>query len=154
VGAGLRPALVAVLLLAASCVRGDRAKQDEVDRKPTTTGVDPDPAPPQVVPPERPAQTAISVQTIEEAVAAKGQYARVSGTVQREKLGDTIRIGDLSVLCVGAEFPDEVVGKPGSAEGTLDVTERHQATVGPGGEVSAGTAPGTKRWVLEGCRPL
>jgi hypothetical protein len=127
-------------------------EQAGTDRVPAEAGRDTAPTP-QGGSAGAPAAGSIRIQTIEEAVAAKGKPVRLRGIAQREKLGDTINIGDLRVLCVGAQFPDASIGKTVEAEGTLNVTERHQATTNPKGEVSAGTAPGTKRWVLEHCAP-
>jgi len=105
--------------------------------------------------PKAPANTAPTgpaiVETIDEAVAAKGKLARVRGTAQREKLGDTIEIGALSILCVGATFPKDTIGKPIEAEGTLGVTDRYEARVGSNGEHSAGVEGSV--WVLEHCAP-
>lgn len=93
------------------------------------------------------------VETIDQAIAAKGKPAHVKGIAQRQMLGDTIAIGNLTILCVGATFPDTAIGKPIAADGTLSVTTRYRAHVGPHGEQSAGMAPGSSQWVLEPCTP-
>ena len=57
----------------------------------------------------------------DDARAAVGKVVTIRGTVQREKLGDTLNVGDLSVRCEDFRFPDVVVGHTATAEGTLAV---------------------------------
>jgi hypothetical protein len=94
------------------------------------------------------------VETIDQAVAAKGQRVLVRGTAQREKMGDTIQVEEaLTVHCIDVRFPDAAIGKPVAAEGTLVVKSGYAATTGPNGEISQGTDPDSddSRWVLTGC---
>ncbi|MSP63399.1 MAG: hypothetical protein EXR72_24265 [Myxococcales bacterium] len=92
-----------------------------------------------------------SVATIAEAQAASGKVVRVTGKAQREKLGDSVDTPGLSVICMGPRFPDDRIGQTVTAEGTIELTEELQATVGPNGEISQGTEPGTSSWVLRRC---
>jgi hypothetical protein len=64
--------------------------------------------------------TATPITTHDEARAALGKMVQIRGTVQREKLGDTINVGDLSVRCTDFQFPDASVGSSVTAEGTLE----------------------------------
>src|SRR5262249_25664795 len=61
--------------------------------------------------------------------AAVGRAGRTRGPAQREKLGDTINIGDLSVRCEDFRFPDDAVSHTATAEGTLAVVRDEPATV-------------------------
>lgn len=101
--------------------------------------------------PSAPSATAIVVRTSADAAAAKGQRVRIEGIARREKLGDAIYVGDLAVLCTGVQLPDSAIGTTVAAEGTLTVTRYDQPLTNDKGEVSAGPAPGTERWVLDGC---
>ena len=121
------------LALVAGCYRSERTNDEPIRRAAPAT------------------PSALLVTTIDQAVAAKGTHVRVRGTAGHEKLGDSIQIGDARVLCVGAVIPDARLGTTVEAEGTLAVTDRYQATTNADGEVSAGTAPGTTRWVLDRC---
>ncbi len=53
---------------------------------------------------------------------------QIHGTVQREKLGDTINICDLSVRCFDFRFPDAVIGRSVTAEGKLEIVHDQPAT--------------------------
>lgn len=61
-------------------------------------------------------------------------------------------MSDLSVVCVDVRVANDRIGTSGTMEGTLDRTEQFQATVGPNGEISQGTAPGASTWILRGCK--
>ena len=91
------------------------------------------------------------VDTIAQAVAAKGKLARVRGVARREKLGDSIQVEELTVHCHDVRFPDDRIGQVVEAEGTLVVRSGYAATRGPGGEISQGTEGDDTRWILEGC---
>jgi hypothetical protein len=95
---------------------------------------------------------AVVVETIDQAVAAKGKLARVRGTAQREKMGDTIKVQELTVHCLDVRFPDDRIGTQVEAEGTLEVGKGFAATTNDKGEISQGTGDGDDtRWLLRGC---
>jgi hypothetical protein len=94
---------------------------------------------------------AITVVTSDEARAAVGKIVRVRGKVQREKLGDTLNVGDLSVRCMDYRFPDSVVGGTSTAEGTLDIVTDEPATRSSTGEISQGVEGETSSFVLRNC---
>jgi hypothetical protein len=91
------------------------------------------------------------VATNDDARKAVGKLVRVHGTVQREKLGDTVNVGDLSVRCVDFRFPDAVVGNAATAEGTLDITRDEPSTTNAAGEISQGTEGGISSFVIRNC---
>ena len=95
--------------------------------------------------------TAALVATNDEARKAVGKLVRVHGTVQREKLGDTVNVGDLSIRCVDFRFPDAVVGQAATAEGTLDITRDEPATTNAAGEISQGSEDGVSSFVIRNC---
>lgn len=95
--------------------------------------------------------TASSIATNDEARNAVGKLVRIRGTVQREKLGDTLNVGDLSVRCVDFRFPDALVGRTATAEGTLEITRDEPATTTDAGEISQGTEDGTSSFVIRNC---
>ena len=87
----------------------------------------------------------------DDARAAVGKVVRIRGTVQREKLGDTINIGDLSVRCEDFRFPDAVVGHTATAEGTLAVVRDEAARVSARSEISQGAEGGGSSFVIRHC---
>lgn len=95
--------------------------------------------------------TASLITSNDEARRAVGKLVRVRGTVQREKLGDTINAGDLSVRCVDFRFPDVVVGQSATAEGMLEIAHDELATTSDAGEVSQGMAGGGSSFVIRDC---
>ena len=95
--------------------------------------------------------TASLVATNDEARKAVGKLVRVHGTVQREKLGDTVNVGDLSVRCVDFRFPDAVVGQVATAEGTLAVARDEPAITNAAGEISQGTEDAVSSFVIRNC---
>ena len=95
--------------------------------------------------------TALPLATNDDARKAVGQLVRVHGTVQREKLGDTVNVGDLSVRCVDFRFPDAVVGQTATAEGTLDISREEPATTNAAGEISQGTEDAVSSFVIRNC---
>ena len=92
-----------------------------------------------------------TIGSFAEAKAELGRTVRVSGVVQREKMGDTIDAPGLNVMCQSERFADEVVGTTVTVEGKLTLVEGPVATVGPNGEISQGYEAGTAYYVLEGC---
>jgi hypothetical protein len=86
-----------------------------------------------------------------EACRALGELVRVRGTVQREKLGDAINVGDLSVRCVDFRFPDAMVGQIATAEGTLEIAHDEPAITKDAGEISQGTEDGGSSFVIRAC---
>lgn len=95
--------------------------------------------------------SSLVIHTNDEARAAVGKRVRVRGTVQREKLGDTLNLGDLSVRCPDFRFPDGSVGTAMTAEGTLEIVVDEAVTISPRGEISQGVEQGTSSFVLRGC---
>lgn len=95
--------------------------------------------------------TATLIATHDEARAALGKMVQVRGTVQREKLGDTINVGDLSVRCTDFQFPDASVGGSVTAEGKLEIMSDEPATTSPNGEISQGTEGGGSSFVIRNC---
>jgi hypothetical protein len=91
------------------------------------------------------------ITTHDEARAAVGKIVQVRGTVQREKLGDTINAGDLAVRCVDFQFPDALVGGTATAEGKLEIMTDEPATTSPSGEISQGTEDGGSSFVIRNC---
>jgi hypothetical protein len=91
------------------------------------------------------------IATNDDAHRAVGTLIRVHGTVQREKLGDTVNVGELSVRCVDFRFPDAVVGQAATAEGTLDLVHDHAAITNAAGEISQGTGEGVWSFVIRNC---
>lgn len=91
------------------------------------------------------------VTTNDEARTAVGKVVQVRGTVQHEKLGDTVNVGDLSVRCVDFQFPDASIGHTATAEGTLEIVSDEPATTSPSGEISQGTEGESSSFVLRNC---
>jgi hypothetical protein len=139
----VRTLLLSVLLLGA-CMSGDKARdQGGKGAKP-----------PAVTDAAAPTPTATGpalVETIDQAVAAKGKPVRVRGVARREKLGDSIQVEEMTIHCHDVRFPDDRIGQIVDAEGTLVVKGGYAATRGPGGEISQGTEGDDTRWVLDGC---
>lgn len=82
------------------------------------------------------------ITTNHEALAALGKVVQIRGTVQREKIADTVNVGDLSVRCINFRFPDASVGNTVTAEGKLAITTIEPVTRSPNGEVSQGGGEG------------
>jgi hypothetical protein len=95
--------------------------------------------------------TSTVITTNAEARAAVGKLVQVSGTVHREKLGDTVNSGDLSVRCPDFRFPDASVNKVATAEGTLEIVTDEAATVSPAGEHSQGFEVESSSFVIRHC---
>lgn len=95
--------------------------------------------------------TFVSVTTNKEARAAVGTTVRVRGTLEREKLGDTINIGDLSVRCLSFRFPDDSVGGIVTAEGTLEIVVDEPVAASPTGEMSQGVTMEGSTFALRNC---
>jgi hypothetical protein len=95
--------------------------------------------------------TASLIATNDEARNAVGKLVRVRGMVQREKLGDTVNVADLSVRCVDFRFPDALVGQNATAAGTLEITRDEPATTTDAGEISQGTEDGISSFVIRNC---
>jgi len=95
--------------------------------------------------------TAPVITTHDQARAAVGKIVQVRGIVQREKLGDTVNVSDLSVRCIDFQFPDVLVGSTATAEGKLEVMTDEPATSSPSGEISQGTEDGGSSFVIRNC---
>ena len=91
------------------------------------------------------------IATNDQARAQVGNVVQIRGTVQREKLGDTVNVGDLSVRCMDFRFPDSSVGQTVTAEGTLDIVRDEPATTSPTGEISQGTEDSGSSFVIRHC---
>ncbi len=91
------------------------------------------------------------VRSLAEARAAVGRRVRVEGTAGREKLGDSVDVGGLVLICLDHRFGDARIGRTVSVEGVLDETRDFEAVRGPGGEVSQGTGSDAPLLVLRGC---
>jgi hypothetical protein len=102
-------------------------------------------------PPMTTTHNASTIASNEDARAAVGKVVMIRGTVQREKLGDTINVGDLSVRCEDLRFPDTVVGNIATAEGTLEIVHDEPATISARGEISQGTEGGVSSFVIRHC---
>ena len=87
----------------------------------------------------------------DDARAAVGKFVMIRGTVQREKLGDTLNVGDLSVRCEDFRFPDDAISHIATAEGTLAVVRDEPAQVSSRGEISQGTEGSGSSFVLRHC---
>lgn len=96
-------------------------------------------------------QNAPMITSSNDARAAVGQVVRIRGTVQREKLGDTLNVGDLSVRCEDFRFPDDAVSHTATAEGTLAIVRDEPAAVSTRGEISQGVEGGGSSFVLRHC---
>ncbi len=90
-----------------------------------------------------------SVATFAELKAAAGQRVRVKGRVQHEKLGDSVVVDGLDVLCPDLRLPDDVT--EAELEGRLELWEPPVATTNDKGEISQGVTESTRRWVLRDC---
>ena len=121
----IRPALAFALL--ASCASNDK----------------PETKPP---PPSGP----MNVGNTTEARTATGQLVRVTGTLYREKLGDSVEVGDFRVICLDTRFPADRLNGPATVEGVLEL-QSFEAETGPNGEISQGTEAGVKLWTISGC---
>lgn len=86
-----------------------------------------------------------------EVPAALGRVVRITGRVDRLKLGDQVTSGDLSVLCPDFRVPDDQIGSQVTVEGRLEWTTDFAATTGPDGAISQGMAPGSRALVLRAC---
>lgn len=91
------------------------------------------------------------VRSLAEARAAIGRRVRVEGTAGREKLGDSVDVGGMVLICLDHRFGDDRIGRTVSVEGVLDETRDFQAVRGPRGEVSQGTESDVPLLVLRGC---
>lgn len=91
------------------------------------------------------------VRTLAEARAALGQRVRVQGTAGREKLGDSVDVDGMALVCLDHRFGDDRIGRTVRVEGVLDETRDFQAVRGPRGEVSQGTESEVALLVLRAC---
>jgi hypothetical protein len=136
------PALVAM----AACAHDKRtnAKSDE----PTPSGAL---APDHSRPAAGNKPEVVVVTNRAEAKAAIGKRVHVRGVAERDKLGDAVSSQGFSVVCLAPRFPQAQIDQPIDVEGILELTDAFQATTGPKGEISQGTAPGTSSYVIQTC---
>lgn len=87
------------------------------------------------------------------AASAIGTRVRVRGSAERDKLGDAVRSNGFTVTCLKPRFPAERLDHQVEVEGMLESTSDFQATRGPDGEISQGTAPGSI-YVIANCTLL
>ena len=148
--AGVRLALVLVLVPGGGCMTADKPKGGAESGSATATATATGPGSASTTGGQ--AGAVPLVTTVAEAVAAKGTRVRVRGVVEREKVGDMLRVEDaMSVRCLGATFPDAALGTTAEATGTLTVRDAFVGS-GPGsGPVRQGKPAGATQWVLEGC---
>lgn len=98
-----------------------------------------------------PLRKAPKLSNLAQAQSAVGNIVQVSGTAQREKLGDAVQTPFLHVRCQEPRFSDELIGKTVTVEGQLELVTEPAATVGPNGEISQGTESSSTSWVLRTC---
>jgi len=99
-----------------------------------------------------PAEPPVNVITTNhEARAAVGKVVRISGTVQREKLGDTVNVGGLFVRCPDFRFPNASTGSTVTAEGKLDIVVEEDETLSPNGDHNQGYKGGGSTFVIYHC---
>jgi hypothetical protein len=91
------------------------------------------------------------VTTFEELKAAAGLMVRVRGPVQHEKLGDSVVVDGLDILCPDLRLPDGVT--EAVLEGRLELWSPPVAETNDKGEISQGVTAETRRWVLRDCTP-
>lgn len=94
----------------------------------------------------------ITIGTAAEMRAAAGKLVRLTGKVERAKLGDLVSANGFSVYCTGRRLDDGLLGQTVTVEGKLEVTDAFAATVGPNGEISQGTEPGSVTWHIRDCK--
>ena len=135
----IRPAL-SVLIMMTACTHGQptTARSDA----PATAAA---PAPDHAIP----EATVVTNRT--EAKAAVGKRVHVRGVAERDKLGDAVSSQGISVVCLSPRFPEGLLDQPVEVEGVLELSDAFQATTGPHGEISQGTAPGTSSYVIQTC---
>lgn len=104
--------------------------------------------------PAKTAMRARPVRSFSEARAAIGERVRVRGTAGREKLGDSVDVGGMVLICLDYRFEDERIGRTVTIEGVLDETRDFQAVRGPRGEISQGTESEVPLLFLRGCESL
>lgn len=92
------------------------------------------------------------VSTFAELKSSSGEVVRVKGKVQHEKLGDTVTVDGLDVLCPDLRLPDGVT--EATLEGRLELWSPPVAEVNDKGEISQGVSEETRRWVLRDCKRL
>ncbi len=130
---GLAVVVTSVALLAPGCTKGgDVTSANE--------------------PSSAPASSVTTITSAAEMRAAADQQVRLTGKVERAKLGDLISADGFSVYCTGARLGDGLVGQTVTVEGKLEVTDAFAATVGPNGEISQGTEPGSMTWHIQDCK--
>jgi len=83
------------------------------------------------------------VSTFAELKASDGQVVRVKGKVQHEKLGDTVMVDGLDVLCPDLRLPDGV--SEATLEGRLELWSNAYDVF-----VARYSATGTLAWVRQG----
>jgi hypothetical protein len=83
--------------------------------------------------------------------AAKGKHVEMSGQVERAKLGDVVSGDGFSIVCTGRRLDDASMGTTVTVHGVLEVSDAFAATIGPNGEVSQGTEPGSFTWFIHDC---
>lgn len=139
----MRLALPALVMMAA-CAQRTNAKSDE----PTPSAA---PAPDHSKPAAGDRPEVVVVTNRAEAKAAIGKRVRVRGVAERDKLGDAVSSQGFSVVCLAPRFSQAQLDHPIEVEGVLERTDAFQATTGPNGEISQGTAPGSSSFVIQTC---
>lgn len=141
----IRPALSALVVMTACAHdKPTAARSDE-------SAIAAAPAPDHGTPAARDSPEATVVANRTEAKAAVGKRVRVRGIAERDKLGDAVSSHGFSVVCLAPRFPEALLDQAVEVEGVLELGDAFQATTGPDGEISQGTAPGTSSYVIQTC---
>jgi hypothetical protein len=93
----------------------------------------------------------VTISDVAGARASLGQVVSVAGIGRHTKAADSVEASGFSVYCLGAQLPDDRFDQPVTAHGRLELTDDLSATVGPSGEMSQGTEPGSLSYVLKDC---
>jgi len=121
----------------------EEAPAEEVAPESTPEEVDPVPAPDTT--------DAVEITTRDQRNDLLGKVVFITGTVRREKPGDSIARDGFDLMCPDFRFADELVRTTVTAVGTLDRLETPAATVGPDGAISQGPSTSTVRFILRDC---
>jgi hypothetical protein len=86
-----------------------------------------------------------------DALAAIGTRVRIRGVARRQKLGVSMNIDDLSVVCVKSEISPSRFGQWLTVEGDLKLSDGFQSTGSPNGGFDQGAAPGAPMLYMASC---
>lgn len=94
-------------------------------------------------------QSPMLITTHAEAQAALGRIVQFRGVVHREKLGDTVNLGDLSVRCVDFQFPE--VGATVTIEGRIEIMSDEVSAISATGDIGQGTEVSSSTFAIRSC---